>query len=88
LFVRSFSKMKESRNIDRQGVKKEMMLNKLLAIGIIVPLLVLIAPNVYARHLIYTERHNDGYSNGSDAAAGESTYNPTCDLYINRKGEL
>lgn len=47
--------MKESRNIDRQGVKKEMILNKLLAIGIIVPLLVLIAPNVYARHLIYTE---------------------------------
>jgi hypothetical protein len=49
--------MKESRNIDRQGVMKERMLNKLLTIGLIVPLLVLIAPNGYARHLIYTQRH-------------------------------
>lgn len=59
-----------------------MMQNKLLAIGILVPLLVLIAPNVYARHLIYTQKYNDGYSNGLYVAASESTYNPTSDLYI------
>jgi len=37
------------------------------------------APNVYGKHLSDTKRYNDGYSNGSDAAARESTYNPTCD---------
>ena len=37
------------------------------------------APNVYARHLSDTQRYNDGYSNGSDAAARDSTYNAACD---------
>ena len=55
------------------------MLNKLLAIGILIPLLILIAPNVYGKHLSDTKRYNDGYSNGSDAAARDSTYNVACD---------
>src|SRR6266516_8084137 len=35
--------------------------------------------NVYAKHLSDTQRYNDGYSNGGQAAATDSTYNPTCD---------
>ena len=58
-----------------------MMVNKLLstATGILVPILILIAPNVYASNLSDTQRYNDGYSNGAQAAATDSTYNPTCD---------
>jgi hypothetical protein len=37
------------------------------------------APNVYGRHLSDTQRYNDGYSNGSDAAATDSTYSVACD---------
>jgi hypothetical protein len=60
-----------------------MMLNKLLAIGILIPVLILTAPNVYARHLSDTQRYNDGYSNGSDAAATDlrngNPFNAGCD---------
>jgi hypothetical protein len=56
-----------------------MMVNKLLATGILVPILILTVPNVYASNLSDTQRYNDGYSNGAQAAAADSTYNPTCD---------
>jgi hypothetical protein len=56
-----------------------MIVNKILAIGIVIPILILSAPNVYARNLTDTQRYNDGYSNGSDAAARDSTYNVACD---------
>ncbi|MDQ6864177.1 MAG: hypothetical protein M3044_10165 [Thermoproteota archaeon] len=66
-----------------ERVKKEMMLNKFLAIGILIPLLVLIAPHAYARNLSDTQRYNDGYSNGSDAAATDRQngipFDSTCD---------
>lgn len=55
------------------------IINKILAIGILIQLVVLIAPNVYARNLSDSQRYNDGYSNGAQAAATDSTYNPTCD---------
>jgi hypothetical protein len=59
---------------------QKMIPNKILAIAILVPVLILVAPNVNAsRHLSDSQRYNDGYSNGSDAAARDSTYNPTCD---------
>jgi hypothetical protein len=54
-------------------------MNKMLAMGILVPILILTAPNVYARNLSDTQRYNDGYSNGSQAASTDATYNPTCD---------
>jgi hypothetical protein len=56
-----------------------MMVNRLLALGVLIPTLILTAPNVYARNLSDTQRYNDGYSNGAQAAAADSTYNPTCD---------
>jgi hypothetical protein len=54
-------------------------MNKMLAMGILIPVLILTTPNVYARNLSDTQRYNDGYSNGVQAAATDSTYNPTCD---------
>ena len=60
-----------------------MMLNKLLALGILIPILMLTARNIYARHLSDTQRYNDGYSNGSDAAATDlrngNPFNAACD---------
>jgi hypothetical protein len=58
---------------------KKMMLNKLLAIGILIPLLVLIPPNVYAKHQSDRDRYNVGYADGSNAASSDSTYNAACD---------
>jgi hypothetical protein len=56
-----------------------MIANKILAIGILIPILILSAPNVYASSLGDAQRYNDGCSNGAQAAATDSTYNPTCD---------
>lgn len=59
-----------------------MIVNKLLAIGILIPLLILIAPNVYASES-NSKRYNDGFSNGGQAAATDkqqgNAYNPVCD---------
>jgi hypothetical protein len=55
------------------------MQNGLLAIVILIPALILTGPNVYARNLSDSQRYNDGYSNGAQAAATDSAYNPTCD---------
>jgi hypothetical protein len=59
---------------------------RLTRLIIIAPLLVAVltmigatTPYVYARHLSDTQRYNDGYSNGGQAAATDSTYNPICD---------
>jgi hypothetical protein len=58
------------------------MVNKLLALGIIVPVLMLIAPNVYASES-NSKRYNDGFSNGGQAAATDrqqgNSFNPVCD---------
>jgi hypothetical protein len=59
---------------------------RLTRLIIIAPLLVAVltmigatTPYVYARHLSDTQRYNDGYSNGGQAAATDYAYNPTCD---------
>jgi hypothetical protein len=55
-----------------------MMWNKLLGIGILIAILLLIVPNVYASES-NDKRYSDGYSNGSDAASRASTYDVSCD---------
>jgi hypothetical protein len=51
---------------------------------LIIPVMVILLVSVSSTPNVYTsennaKRYNDGYSNGSDAAAGDSTYNPACD---------
>jgi hypothetical protein len=59
---------------------KKMMLNKLLAIGILIPLLILMASTVaLAKHQSNSDRYNVGYSDGSNAASNDFTYNSACD---------
>jgi len=55
-----------------------MEVNKWLAIGILLPILMLVIPNVYASES-NDKRDSDGYSNGSDAASRATVYDVTCD---------
>jgi len=59
------------------------MVNKLLAVGMLIPMLMLIAPNVYARHLSDAQRYSDGFANGGQAAATDRQqgipFNTVCD---------
>jgi hypothetical protein len=48
------------------GVTKKYMPNKLLAVGIVIPILILVIPIVYASES-NDKRYSDGYSNWSDA---------------------
>jgi hypothetical protein len=55
-----------------------MSMIKILAVGLLIPILVLVIPNVYASES-NDKRYSDGYSNGSDAAARATVYDVTCD---------
>jgi hypothetical protein len=52
-------------------------MKKLVVVGILIPILILGATNVYAES--NTKRYNDGYQNGSDAASNASVYDVSCD---------
>lgn len=58
------------------------MPHKLLAVGMVIPILILVIPNVYASES-NSKRYNDGFSNGGQAAATDkqqgNAYNPVCD---------
>jgi hypothetical protein len=67
------------RSIVRVDNRHKMIVASILVCGL---LLCLAAQphSVYAsRHLSDTQRYNDGYSNGSDAANSASVYDVTCD---------
>ncbi len=56
--------------------------NLIILVPLLLALLTMVGatiPGAYARHLSDSQRYNDGYSNGGQAAATDSTYNPTCD---------
>jgi hypothetical protein len=58
--------------------------NKLLALGMLIPILLLMGPtNLFAKHLSDTQRYNDGFNDGSQAALQDrqngNTFNPACD---------
>jgi hypothetical protein len=55
------------------------MLARLIVIGIIIPMLLLVGPDISARNLTDQQRYSDGYSNGGQAASTDTNYNPTCD---------
>jgi hypothetical protein len=58
--------------------------NKLLALGMFIPILVLMGPtSVYAKHLSDSQRYNDGFNDGSQAAQTDkqngNSFNSACD---------
>jgi hypothetical protein len=50
---------------------------KFLAIGILIPILIVAIPNVYAES--DSKRASDGFNDGSSAARTDLTFNPACD---------
>jgi hypothetical protein len=55
-----------------------MSMMKILAAGLLIPIVLLVIPNVYASES-NDKRYSDGYSNGSDAASRSTVYDVTCD---------
>lgn len=59
-----------------------MIPRKLHALGMLIPMVMLIVPNVYASES-NSKRYNDGFANGSEAAAADrqqgNSFNAVCD---------
>jgi hypothetical protein len=54
------------------------MTNKLLVVGMLVPILILLVPNVYASES-NQKRFSDGVTDGSTSAQSDSAFNISCD---------
>jgi hypothetical protein len=61
-----------------------MMLSRSLVIGMVIPILIITGPNVYAEYLSDTLRYNDGYANVEQQASIDfqsgNSFNTACDL--------
>jgi hypothetical protein len=49
--------------------KEKMMLSRSLVIGMVIPILIITGPNVYAKYLSDILRYNDGYANVEQQAS-------------------
>jgi hypothetical protein len=64
--------------------KEKMMPSRSLVIGMVIPILIITGPNVYAKYLSDTLRYNDGYANVEQQASIDfqsgNSFNTACDL--------
>src|SRR5207249_695546 len=72
-------------NLDgsKLSILSKKLIKPIIVAPLVISLLILTTPNVYARNLSDSQRYSDGFTNGAQAAATDrqqgNSFNPTCD---------